>query len=191
MWATHQRFNPSVGILLVGTKEIGWAGPPVIVVSIPRSGFCWLGREKGGSHAHENDCFNPSVGILLVGTKKLRAAEQAGRQVSIPRSGFCWLGPKKEGYHHVREELVSIPRSGFCWLGPSKPKSRGRADVKFQSLGRDSVGWEGPRDQYTAWSGVVSIPRSGFCWLGPSMALGPTEGKHVSIPRSGFCWLGP
>ncbi len=87
---------------------------------------------------------------------------------------------------------------------------------KFQSLGRDSVGWD--RAIFTwavdtlagfnpsvgiLWGGTfaaallragyvtVSIPRSGFCGVGPGHLSYTAPPFPVSIPRSGFCGVGP
>ncbi len=41
--------------------------------------------------------------------------------------------------------MVSIPRSGFCGVGLLKYLDLELCLDKFQSLGRDSVGWDAPR----------------------------------------------
>jgi len=43
----HTGFNPSVGILLVWTRDDVLAPRDDVAVSIPRSGFCWFGLEIG------------------------------------------------------------------------------------------------------------------------------------------------
>ncbi len=85
---------------------------------------------------------------------------------------------------------VSIPRSGFCGVGLARRRRRLGARA-FQSLGRDSVGWDssGLPQQGTGFG--VSIPRSGFCGVGPkAVADNGTVSLNVSIPRSGFCGVG-
>jgi len=64
--------------------------------------------------------------------------------------------------------------------------------MKFQSLGRDSVGLDYSLLGLLWLDGQVSIPRSGFCWFG-LLQIPQMQGntKLVSIPRSGFCWFGP
>ncbi len=134
-------FNPSVGILWGGTAagacelrvverfqslgrdSVGWDLPvfPQIYsgyrVSIPRSGFCGVGRKLLNVTKSSKPSFNPSVGILWGGTGR------CGR-MSMPTA------------------YVSIPRSGFCGVGPLAASGLYRPDFAFQSLGRDSVGWD-------------------------------------------------
>ncbi len=170
-WNPSCCFNPSVGIQVVGTRTITlpcWSG---MTVSIPRSGFRWLGpgirspqwqpmpgfqslgRDSGGWDitAPANVCppgngFNPSVGIQVVGTCSPGAIAGHQLPVSIPRSGFRWLGPTEPAPGPL-PTAVSIPRSGFRWLG------------HFHAEGESGL-WH------------VSIPRSGFRWLGPNGASG-------------------
>jgi len=132
------RFNPSVGILLV------WTSSPFPVPSESQM-FQSLGRD--------------SVGL----DKSSARGPRAAHTVSIPRSGFCWFGQHCQRWLSGKT-TVSIPRSGFCWFGPARPRRGVGAagcfnpsvgillvwtdfpiqhnpdDIRFQSLGRDSVG---------------------------------------------------
>ncbi len=135
------RFNPSVGILWGGTgplwpgcshlrwfqslgrDSVGWDYISILqkglgrAVSIPRSGFCGVGPHPAPRGRARVGSFNPSVGILWGGTGPCGMIGRSVIGVSIPRSGFCGVG-----------------------LGNSCACVRGLAG--FQSLGRDSVGWD-------------------------------------------------
>ena len=159
-----ERFNPSVGILLVWTNvpssrrpKSGWFQslgrdsvgldvigfePPTtfLLVSIPRSGFCWFGPEAGQQGNRSlRQCFNPSVGILLVWTW----ASYCRRPIVYL---FQSLGRDSVGLdpaasrRRASNRRVSIPRSGFCWFGHHTIVNIKVLLGEFQSLGRDSVG---------------------------------------------------
>ncbi len=138
---THSRFQS------LGRDSGGWDAHTkahsnlAIRVSIPRSGFRWLGRSHQGAQQSGHQGFNPSVGIQVVGTPGLPSPSPQAWPVSIPRSGFRWLGPASN-WVGVLSRLVSIPRSGFRWLGLGDERGYGDGQPWFQSLGRDSGGWD-------------------------------------------------
>ena len=156
-------FNPSVGILFCRTKSpiiqfwprlvfqsLGRdsvlsnllflaADVGLFLVSIPRSGFCFVERDTV-----------PLILPRLV--------------VSIPRSGFCFV--ERDTVPPLLPRLeVSIPRSGFCFVEPRLLLAPRPAVKPFQSLGRDSVlsNWEQISRRW--FDKTVSIPRSGFCFV--------------------------
>ncbi len=184
------RFNPSVGIQVVGTGGAGCnQGAAYSFQSLGRDSGGWdvaegdefydllafqsLGRDSGGWDAIGAAIagagiigFNPSVGIQVVGT--------ARRQVDIPvLDQFQSLGRDSGGWDRLPGEpgsnppygfnpsvgiqvvgtvnairsgtpatLVSIPRSGFRWLGLWRRPLARSVSASFQSLGRDSGGWD-------------------------------------------------
>ncbi len=138
------------------------------------------------------------------------------RTVSIPRSGFCGVGPLAP--HPAFQTRARFnPSVGILWGGTSSLAHSRLCLLLFQSLGRDSVGWD-LHSLHLLEDGImwVSIPRSGFCGVGLSVdaravgrmirfqSLGRDsvgwDANHqavlqapcgVSIPRSGFCGVGP
>ncbi len=143
----HRRQNAAVSIPRSGFCGVGQhqqqeEGNRPKKVSIPRSGFCGVGLNAYATPWAHALGFNPSVGILWGGT------------------GGC------EGIISFIGQ-VSIPRSGFCGVGPGLPLAQRQTIVQFQSLGRDSVGWDSLRSCRPARWPAVSIPRSGFCGVGP------------------------
>ncbi len=111
-------------------------------------------------------------------------------RVSIPRSGFCGVG-------HSSCLLSAASRKGFnpsvgiLWGGTPWRPFVSLLWVWFQSLGRDSVGWDLEVACGIACCQVVSIPRSGFCGVGHGKPRQSVLEYHwVSIPRSGFCGVG-
>jgi len=91
-----------------------------ILVSIPQSEFCPLGRAQG-------------FAILVRCTAR----------VSIPQSEFCPLG-RCAGMSPCFsvEDGVSIPQSEFCPLGPGWRPGATRPARRFQFLSRNSVRWD-------------------------------------------------
>ena len=115
-WREHdrERFNPSVGILFCRTIDGRAALMSTGLVSIPRSGFCFVEHSITVAAWGQWQSFNPSVGILFCRTNEIVAEMREFFVVSIPRSGFCFV------------ELLSRAAI-FTQLR------------EFQSLGRDSV----------------------------------------------------
>ncbi len=60
----------------------------------------------------------------------------------------------------------------------------------FQSLGRDSVGWDRTQLQQHADALAVSIPRSGFCGVGLSEEHDLHKGSAGFNPSVGILWGG-
>ncbi len=60
----------------------------------------------------------------------------------------------------------SLGRDSVGW-DPGGWERVDRFTRKFQSLGRDSVGWDAIRRLDASLELLVSIPRSGFCGVGP------------------------
>ncbi len=111
-------------------------------------------------------------------------------EVSIPRSGFCGVGRLLRIIYNL-VVLRFNPSVGILW-GGTRSKGKGKSKGKrFQSLGRDSVGWDDQVFHYVRGLRAVSIPRSGFCGVGPLRLLKEAQDWTVSIPRSGFCGVGP
>ncbi len=135
------------------------------------------------------DSFNPSVGILWGGTALVAGTWQGGGAVSIPRSGFCGVGPCSPPTCGG-EEACFNPSVGILWGGTSDPASgRGRSPP-FQSLGRDSVGWDGYIPKAIWHCMLVSIPRSGFCGVGPPSNCSFMSTSHLfqSLGRDSVGW---
>ncbi len=135
--------------------------------------------------------FNPSVGILWGGTCIALGVE-------------------------YRQLVGFNPSVGILWGGTGSAFSCAPPFPWFQSLGRDSVGWDFPSHVRGRGGVSVSIPRSGFCGVGLiEFPGGPPPAEEfqslgrdsvgwdlsnrfahvkwevVSIPRSGFCGVGP
>ncbi len=117
------------------------------------------------------------------------AAADEGR-VSIPRSGFCGVGrdsprarmPPAPGFN---------PSVGILWGGTSRPPMVARSWFLFQSLGRDSVGWDLEESDFDALAGEFqSLGRDSVGWDLEVMGVFD-DPFAVSIPRSGFCGVGP
>ncbi len=156
---------PRSGFCGVGLPEIMAVDRKMRIVSIPRSGFCGVGLRRGPNPHPSLAGFNPSVGILWGGTSS-----------SFPSfSPFCF---------------VSIPRSGFCGVGQTVVPSAKRTERRFQSLGRDSVGWDCPRKIVVARTRTFqSLGRDSVGWDQGAARAAPRP-PAVSIPRSGFCGVG-
>ncbi len=86
-------------------------------VSIPRSGFCGVGHHTLIRVLSGGFGFNPSVGILWGGTWGLVAGTL----------------PYPYGFN---------PSVGILWGGTAVGSPREEESDRFQSLGRDSVGWD-------------------------------------------------
>ncbi len=133
--------------------------------------------------------FNPSVGILWGGTPP--------------------PPPPGASSSHFN------PSVGILWGGTLPACRRSARPAQFQSLGRDSVGWDCASADSSPPPNVISIPRSGFCGVGPTHRFvrrrmisdfNPSVGilwggtnkiqtkytniVSISIPRSGFCGVG-
>ncbi len=84
--------------------------------------------------------FNPSVGILWGGTT-ITATDEIKREVSIPRSGFCGVGLFPAFFARGNSFMFqSLGRDSVGWDLFGKESLRWL--YEFQSLGRDSVGWD-------------------------------------------------
>jgi len=83
-------------------------------------------------------CFNPSVGILFVHTELRAPVRALWAGVSIPRSGFCLFIRV-----HLGDELDALdcfnPSVGILFVHTFAIRHNYGHDIKFQSLGRDSV----------------------------------------------------
>ncbi len=158
------------GFQSLGRDSVGWDALALgrfvsaCPVSIPRSGFCGVGQQGAGCVIGQVGSFNPSVGILWGGTRLLGLL-LFGQGVSIPRSGFCGVG-----LHSVQ----------------SGPAQRGR----FQSLGRDSVGWDYHSPICSPCAPMVSIPRSGFCGVGRLSCSSAIRRAIGFNPSVGILWGG-
>ncbi len=155
----------------LGRDSVGWdhALPPSVRagkgVSIPRSGFCGVGRAPAPSPRAGPSRFNPSVGILWGGTSPLLSV----------------LGATKK--------FQSLGRDSVGW--DRFPRNDAVERALFQSLGRDSVGWDlclSPRSMSP--SPKVSIPRSGFCGVGRKAFLILLAAIHGFNPSVGILWGG-
>ena len=126
--------------------------------------------------------FNPSVGILWGGTRPAAPSAAAARGFN-PSVGILWGGtlrPRGGGY----APSGFNPSVGILWGGtPRRPRSAGPGRP-FQSLGRDSVGWDYNTGAEIRVFGGVSIPRSGFC------GVGRCDADHPSVSESVFQSLG-
>ncbi len=229
----------------LGRDSVGWdyplpgAGRPGGGVSIPRSGFCGVGLFPLSSPQLLLLCFNPSVGILWGGTIFAEGFRGSPLTVSIPRSGFCGVGPTMSPCCTIVLSRFN-PSVGILWGGTSHPWAAktarwcfnpsvgilwgGTTSVLcplcmicfvFQSLGRDSVGWdqrfvfsEGcpgfgfnpsvgilwggtPRQSRSTrnQAGFQSLGRDSVGWDSPNIPR-RLRCLTVSIPRSGFCGVG-
>jgi len=137
-----------------------------IVVSIPQSEFCPLGRAYGAHLILFKISFNSSVGILSVGTPTSIFIFTSNTQVSIPQSEFCPLGRVNRLADDIYDGKVSIPQSEFCPLGPKYHI----ALLHFLQSFNSSVGILSVGTKVTVWNATdrarVSIPQSEFCPLG-------------------------
>ena len=82
------------------------------------------------------------------------------------------------------DDYVSIPRSGFCFVERAGAEQAVEKELRFQSLGRDSV-LSNLIDYKKEIEMKVSIPRSGFCFVeryNPSMGL-TKVGSFQSLGR--------
>ena len=133
-------------------------------VSIPRSGFCGVGP------------FGNQTVVLEQG-------------VSIPRSGFCGVGLNPFCFL-IFLYWVSIPRSGFCGVGHTTSPLFTRRATMFQSLGRDSVGWDSSDVDIVSFSANCFNPSVGILWGGTRATCCsdcPTSGFNPSV---GILWGG-
>ncbi len=117
-----------------------------------------------------------------------------------PCSATCGFNPSV-GIQVVGTGVCRLPPSRRAWFQSLGRDSGGwdPADKAlgicwpqpFQSLGRDSGGWDRLEKICLGLARSVSIPRSGFRWLGLQFARDEAgDPGLVSIPRSGFRWLG-
>jgi len=150
-----------------------WFGPSCpfsprddYTVSIPRSGFCWFGLEQDKSASVSLGCFNPSVGILLVWTRYSPKLPECRRSFN-PSVGILLVWTRQR-----RHTITPI--------------------LRFQSLGRDSVGLD-PSVPISAIAESNSFnPSVGILLVWTNACLFDCfPHNQVSIPRSGFCWFGP
>jgi len=157
-------FNPSVGILLVWTQAglCNGASPPRFNPSVGIL-LVWTGGTR--CHRLPSPSFNPSVGILLVWTS---------RSPRRPHRSWCFN-----------------PSVGILLVWTSDLDELRELTIKFQSLGRDSVGLDLGRRGQSIGLRLCFNPSVGILlvWTGLK-THGPTETILVSIPRSGFCWFG-
>ncbi len=134
--------------------------------------------------------------------------------VSIPRSGFCGVGPVGVVMATPGGRRFN-PSVGILWGGTFSTLFHLAELCQFQSLGRDSVGWDPEKMVHPSSPGAFqSLGRDSVGWdqkslVGDSQSLrcfnpsvgilwGGTRGGRnigpcqltVSIPRSGFCGVG-
>ncbi len=160
-------FNPSVGILWGGTnvRHLGQSSH-VVFQSLGRDSVGWDAVVE--SHSASSGPFQ-SLGRDSVGWDHFLSRPPLGprrRFQSLGRDSVGWDAGKETAMEEIK--AVSIPRSGFCGVGPGRyPQSNGGAGGGFnpsvgilwggtghrclipvslagwfQSLGRDSVGWD-------------------------------------------------
>ena len=158
---------PRSGFCGVG-RRVPTQGRPRSPVSIPRSGFCGVGP-PGGMFVRLRIYKFQSLGRDSVGWDRRSLTNSVALcRVSIPRSGFCGVGLHIDELVYYRDKKVSIPRSGFCGVGPSINPSIRYLSLEFQSLGRDSVGWD-PRPSTLSIISIVGFnPSVGILWGGTS-----------------------
>jgi len=207
-------FNPSVGILLVWTRQRRPQHSASYPVSIPRSGFCWLGPVNvGHSIAHHIQfqslgrdsvgldvigativhivptSFNPSVGILLVWTDpRTNRIRYVGQ--------FQSLGRDSVGLdQHTADISIKVsasfnPSVGILLVWTVVATGDSSRPILFQSLGRDSVGLD--LVVLVPWSRLLLFQSLGRDSVGLDLVyVNIIENLIVvSIPRSGFCWFG-
>ena len=207
-------FNPSVGILWGGTRL---AYPVTLVfdeVSIPRSGFCGVGPRGSVPSAVALTSFNPSVGILWGGTTTARTPRGGGPRFQSlgrdsvgwdmfdvrgrvrlrlgfnPSVGILWGGTRQAVLEGAVRVFVSIPRSGFCGVGLGPTFLRASARSEFQSLGRDSVGWDGAQFVVNRLGRLGFNPSVGILWGGtsPTIASAAPEAEFQSLGRDSVGW---
>ncbi len=121
----------------------------------------------------------------------------------IPWSGFCgrgfnpsvgilWGGTRLIATEERLSSLFqSLGRDSVGWDTSRSARSREGVN-RFQSLGRDSVGWDLLSFLSFPFTGgrFQSLGRDSVGWDGiASPPSAPT--RSVSIPRSGFCGVGP
>ncbi len=82
------------------------------------------------------------------------------------------------------------PSVGILWGGTRPSRKSGDSSRRFQSLGRDSVGWDDLRGAQAGLIEPVSIPRSGFCGVGPKMYTNFRAGglRFQSLGRDSVGW---
>ncbi len=91
-------------------------------------------------------------------------------------------------------DLVSLgfnPSVGILWGGTASASfPQSLRPALFQSLGRDSVGWDGMRYVAPIYWEKVSIPRSGFCGVGQLPEGGSKVLQASFNPSVGILWGG-
>ncbi len=182
-------------------------------VSIPRSGFRWLGPGAYASAHTLPPSFNPSVGIQVVGTFYRTSVPKPWRSfnpsvgIQVVGTSHCEIGTcgarrcfnpsvgiQVVGTLHMPGRLRSLtsfnPSVGIQVVGTLRKLLSCAACSRFQSLGRDSGGWDPLGTMtYTRNPAFQSLGRDSGGWDGifPRIKFGDSP---VSIPRSGFRWLG-
>jgi len=126
----------SVGL---DTMSVGYISYHLLV-SIPRSGFCWFGPGRLHGGGGRRDEFQ-SLGRDSVGLDCTDRPERIRRIAQFQSLGRDSVGLDATlSSARLRPSAVSIPRSGFCWFGLVNQGYLGSVTLEFQSLGRDSVG---------------------------------------------------
>ena len=109
------------------------------MVSIPRSGFCFVELEETNMNIRDKKVSIPRSGFCFVELAfSMRLIASASSFQSLGRDSV--LSNQAALIYAPSERLVSIPRSGFCFVERKKARAM-----------RDTL--------------IVSIPRSGFCFV--------------------------
>ena len=153
----------------LGRDSVGW-DRSISAWKLPASAFQSLGRD--------------SVGWDML--QRLDGGPDGG--VSIPRSGFCGVGlcwPICGG----RRRTCFNPSVGILWGGTRLSEGQDAPGARFQSLGRDSVGWDFIAEmEYTRGKQFQSLGRDSVGWDLCAMGGSQSCWRFQSLGRDSVGW---